>query len=891
MEEKQITFQGLNLTPYSDISPDGQCSVMHNLELHHGSLRPSVLAGKEYTLPASGYTLVHVHATSAFRHFIFTAPVSASGVTGGGRPISTVILWAAEDGDSMALSPEVITGVSSVLKVTALGNTLVILTDEGLLYYLWSEGAYKYIGNKPPELGIQFSLEKKYNFDPSENSDYHNSVGDPIEAYIYGSTLYDDEDLTKHTTTSDFLWACTNKLISDFNDACLFYAPFFVRFAYKLYDGTITMASHPVLLIPCTSSPGFYASLNIKKEISTYKKKIELVDVKTRFFFLLDMLVEDLGNLENWKDIVSSVDIYITPQLPRWKYNTQLKTLYRSMTGYGIWAEYVESATEFPQGAVPKDYFLMHTYSTMTAGAYIDFKEMTDEDYKMELVKNSLFYKVAEYKIDELKAKEGTGYFTNVKFTLSTLTNLVQQDLLDERYDYRSHDTVVASNCMVYNSRLNLFNVQRYPFKGFSPAYMHQWMHNTKNVDSGSIELYVYIHAEDGMTRVVRSAYSGNLMWPGIFFYYPDNRAYKMVYYYGGLRYELPLSVHPALNGAYYLAWDEIDVKDSSGSTIPNVVSDAVVEENKIYCSDVNNPYVFPSSGIYTVGTGKILGVGTVATPLSTGQAGQFKLIFFCSDGNYAYNIASDGTLSENDNTFIQRDICSVPSSLTVLDREMLFLSARGVMSTDQSQIRCLSEVLDGVSDTLPGAIAEWDVPSVSIPALLSTEFVAYDYANQRVIFMASSGQSYVLSLQDGTWSTASFPAAKAVLNIYPASYVQLSGTGNVVRLDSVYDYALRTPRVGYLLTRPLKLDSLQLKRLMQFALEGKGFSSTTYLFGSQDGERWFLLGSTSAASRQHLVGRSFKFFRLGMVVSMGTDDNLSGVLLGYIVNPERRFR
>jgi hypothetical protein len=890
MEEKQITFQGLNLTPYSDISPDGQCSVMHNLELHHGSLRPSVLAGKEYTLPASGYTLVHVHATSAFRHFIFTAPVSASGVTGGGRPISTVILWAAEDGDSMALSPEAITGVSSVLKVTALGNTLVILTDEGLLYYLWSEGAYKYIGNKPPELGIQFSLERKERFDLSENSDYHESAGDPIEAYISGSTIYDDYENGRpsgHTVTSDFLWACTNKLISDFNNNCLFYAPFFVRFAYKLYDGTITMASHPVLVVPCTSLPAFYVNYAIDEG-----NKIILAGVGTRFFFKLCMLVDKLGNLEDWKDIVSSVDIYITPQQPRWKYNTVLENLNSSLTGYGIWSEFRRTNSS---SVMAKENFLMYTYNTLTEyypnDVYVGFKEMTDEDYKMELVKNSLFYKVAEYKIDELKAKEGTGYFTNVKFALSTLTNLVQQDLLDERYDYRSHDTVVASNCMVYNSRLNLFDVQRYPFKGFSPAYMHQWMYNTKNVDSGSIEVYVYIHAEDGMTRVVRSAYSGNLMWPGIFFYYPDNRAYKIVYYYGGLRYELPLSVHPALNGAYYLAWDEIDVQDSSGSTIPNVVSDAVVEENKIYCSDVNNPYVFPSSGIYTVGTGKILGVGTVATPLSTGQAGQFKLIFFCSDGNYAYNIASDGTLSENDNTLIQRDICSVPSSLTVLDREMLFLSARGVMSTDQSQLRCLSEVLDGVSDTLPGAIAEWDVPSVSIPALLSTEFVAYDYANQRVIFMASSGQSYVLSLQDGTWSTASFPAVKAVLNIYPASYVQLAGTGNVVRLDSVYDYTLLTPRVGYLLTRPLKLDSLQLKRLMQFALEGKGFSSTTYLFGSQDGERWFLLGSTSAARRQHLVGRSFKFFRLGMVVSMGTDDNLSGVRLGYIVNPEKRFR
>lgn len=34
MTEKQISFSGLNLTPYSDISPDGQLSASVGLEIH-----------------------------------------------------------------------------------------------------------------------------------------------------------------------------------------------------------------------------------------------------------------------------------------------------------------------------------------------------------------------------------------------------------------------------------------------------------------------------------------------------------------------------------------------------------------------------------------------------------------------------------------------------------------------------------------------------------------------------------------------------------------------------------------------------------------------------------------------------------------------------------------
>lgn len=73
MTEKQISFSGLNLTPYSDISPDGQLSASVGLEIHDGSIRPSVLAGEKYILPQSHNSakLLYIHSATSYSHFIF----------------------------------------------------------------------------------------------------------------------------------------------------------------------------------------------------------------------------------------------------------------------------------------------------------------------------------------------------------------------------------------------------------------------------------------------------------------------------------------------------------------------------------------------------------------------------------------------------------------------------------------------------------------------------------------------------------------------------------------------------------------------------------------------------------------------------------------------------
>ena len=108
--EKQISFQGVSLNPYGDISPDGELSACVNLQSHGGALRPSELGGKEI-ITMQPFELLFIHATSEYRHMIFY--------------YDTNLYWADEQDviKSFNTIPSDIQG--NVTSVNASGNTLV----------------------------------------------------------------------------------------------------------------------------------------------------------------------------------------------------------------------------------------------------------------------------------------------------------------------------------------------------------------------------------------------------------------------------------------------------------------------------------------------------------------------------------------------------------------------------------------------------------------------------------------------------------------------------------------------------------------------------------------------------------------------------------------------
>lgn len=229
MTEKQISFSGLNLTPYSDISPDGQLSASVGLEIHDGSIRPSVLAGEKYILPQSHNSakLLYIHSATSYSHFIFQDGLS--------------LYWADVNNKgelSLTLLDESIPA-SSLLSV---GNTLVAFAEDGMHYFLWKNGNYKYLGQKPPEPLLVFSLHSTVR----RSGEFE--LYKKEQMWINGDKWQIKDEYVQGISTK--VHAEINKYIAEQQEDGYFIFPFFVRYAYRLYDGSVIMQSAPVLMLP-----------------------------------------------------------------------------------------------------------------------------------------------------------------------------------------------------------------------------------------------------------------------------------------------------------------------------------------------------------------------------------------------------------------------------------------------------------------------------------------------------------------------------------------------------------------------------------------------------------------------------------------------------------------
>ena len=115
-----------------------------------------------------------------------------------------------------------------------------------------------------------------------------------------------------------------------------------------------------------------------------------------------------------------------------------------------------------------------------------------------------------------------------------------------------------------------------------------------------------------------------------------------MVIVVGSMVFEYPLAEHPTLNGAYFCSL--LKNTNESSASVPSVTPLQSEElSNKMFVSEVGNPFYFPLNGVYTIGNGDIYAMCPVTTAISQGQFGQFPMLLFCSDGNYAMSVNSEG--------------------------------------------------------------------------------------------------------------------------------------------------------------------------------------------------------------------------------------------------------
>ena len=936
--QQSIRYKGLSLTPDEMAVENGALSLCGNLELHDGALRPSVVTGTPLSQPLTINGVVakilYVHETGNYRHLIAIA--------------SSAIYWFLQDGSlGSTTSIKSFDYEASVLSVNSIGNTLIIVATDGLHYALWVDGGYKYLSQKPPFVEIAFSISDDYPENYSnggvdaegsangfreafQQTTYScNDVFDKVKMSMVDFIIGDVECLTikedKQSDLTQSIYALVNRTNNLIARKGRFYANFFVRYCYRMFDGSMIMHSSPVFIpvqIPDSymvlSANAF--SLNATDGvINTYddftfqredgKNNTSRVHItKVAFIYYprnvdlrYTILDAKRNELEKWKDVIKSVDIFITPPISNVDTSEKISSLRAGRRNYML-----------GKGLLSLTY---ESGGIKIGDTSVYFPSLSQDAYRNKLKNTSAFYKVCSLKLSDLaicSAKK-----------LPVDKNAVYQVSLQEQMkdDYKTHNSLFAQGGYVYNHRLNLYYMKEKLFQGFNGWVMLPGLYILKYDDSTDNQKYRYkiqkivvsLNTTSG-TKYVESSdrfFSRQdidvFMISNLVKFYPDSRADKMAIFCkdysnkNDVIFVFPLEQCAELNGAMHMGDFTDNFEQYKVESFDYTVDDVVELSNKIYTSESDNAFYFPLNGINTVGIGTIQGIASTTRALSDGQFGQYPLMAFSTDGIWAMEVSSKGTYSSIHP--ISREVCSNPKSITQLDQSVLFATNRSISRIAESQVISMSDVLDGSAFNISGSLgkflnffvdAEGDSESVkTIKAQMRQlidftsspiEFfqrcqVIYDYKNSRIFCLdvtqtskTSTADTVALcySIKDNAWSTFLIQNVLTAINSYPHPYIQYRD-GSVIVLDKGYDYEDPTDYHGIIVTRTLKFDEDNVPD----SITGYIHSLTTgsipimWLYGSNDNQNWHYIGRLGGMKSSYMATHSYRFFRIALYLKM----------------------
>ena len=722
-----------------------------------------------------------------------------------------------------------------------------------------------------------------------------------------------------------------------------FIHPFFVRYAVRMYDQSYGYISTPILMIP---NSGYVPLLNYHGFLTASQNS----QIRA-YAFVADLQYAFLNSIpEGWNDVIDGVDIFVSQPIYPYSQDplfdeTDTNLLVYKMLQWqnvaDIWQIVLNEIKPIDYGNLSlssgaytlENYFEKNLYDVIVSA--FDFGNRSTDDQwnviqiapksneeimkEVESVKN--FYLIHSFDFGQV-VNEEAGYHT-LKLEDGVLYSggLVNRTRLEENMlSYRQPKT---GKLFEYNNRLHAFNTS---FKLPVPTAVE--LQNNAHFQAENYEQYfdmfVFLRTTEG-DKIVKGRYAGIDMgaigtgsrpW----FYYPDSRAYKVWLFYGSVYKEIQLKKHNFLPGVYWIA-DSLHIGEESNSfdlnlsdfevwtvgTEPTEIDDVVHEQNTLYVTEANNPFVFIDSLCVNIGCNEIYALSNAAKALSQGQFGQFPLYAFTDNGVWALETSSVGSYIARQP--ITRDVCINAESITQLDNAVLFATDRGIMLLSGSDSICITDSINSDTvfklitadtednaDLLPGLdklVSSNDgiataADIVPFKMFLPSARMLYDYTHQRIIvYNPEHTYAYVYSLKSKSWGMMQ-SNIKYGINSYPEC-LAIDNDNNIINLSGVPEVltenAEASTRSCLLITRPLKFDKPDVLKTIDTVIQRGQFrkgSVQSILYGSRDLFHWHLV----ASSRDHYLrgfrGTPYKYFRIVLLANLQKDESIFGCTIGY---------
>lgn len=717
-----------------------------------------------------------------------------------------------------------------------------------------------------------------------------------------------------------------------------FIYPFFVRYATKLYTGDYVNVSPPILMRPNTGYVPLVEWNNDSEKLTA-----------TAYAFVASLAARGETEItSDWEDLIQGVDIFVSQPLYCYDQGasydaSETKFSYFTLGEDGKtnnWQDLIGSAydsTSYMRANFAGADINNDIYGKLTLGEGLQRADVnTSTSMKMliriaekeidvdDLLSLSSFYKIASLDLAEFNDLVGerelnadnqlTGGFKLLSIEKGNLKNLTTRETLpDEPLANRSF---VKGDIFTYNKRLHVYG-GAYALPAPTSIQQQNGMFTGTAASDGYLyeerELYVRLHTSDGdkmaYTQIPTQSFVRSLSdcpW----FFYPDNRATDL--YIRATRrtgstsqtgfIKLPLTAHPLLNGVYWYAGGLIGQDGFDAVSDPELTVDASVNvgtQTNIYVSEVNNPFAFKSENVVSIDATRIIGLCTAAKAMSTGQFGQFPLYVFTDNGVWAMELTSTGVYKATQP--ITRDVCVNAASITQMDGEVLFATARGIMLLAGSASTCLSDTLNAEkqfvltdimtekqAQTLLDYVNTGDGTMLELKKIEVTSFLdyikgcrcVYDYVRQRiVVYNPAYSYAYVYSIKGKSWGMMQSGLASTV-NSYPDA-LAMDTDGNLVDL-SLSD-AKGTN--GLVMTRPLKLGFPDGYKTVDTILQ-RGYFKTGHvqqvLYASNDLFSWKGVWSSADERLRGFAGTPYKYFRLALICKLDAEESVSGLTVRY---------
>lgn len=929
---KEVRYTGITANTSDYDCPDGELTLCFNMVNDAGALKAMEAPVNKFTVPGGG-RVVGIHKTTNSTNYIILQP----GTLG---QLSERLYWVAENETSGTISLTLLdtdTPISMFRDMAVIGNTLIVADGLGLHYYLWQDSVYKDLGKRPPFVTLEFGMMRC-----SSGSSVSVTVPSSVIGSYNGSSgrhesTVSDEDIIKATNA---VLGQINKQIADASQKGMFTMPFFVRYAYRLFDGSHYWASAPIMMLPITTAPILNAGTTSSAVVGNVKQ-----------FWLCYHAIEDgITKLKGWSDIIKGIDVFVTRPIYtfdasanigqagyRSKWVNCITSSYalakKSMEDYyGAWSDSEAAQSRSTDvgnvrpsrpggstsgGSMAGSDNITDSSGKFFIGAYSDYQNgasaysekieelsstdrvwnlKSNENFITDLLSVHDFYLYASLNINNLNV--GDNLYECDGLHGRDLSNLLTRPTLQD--DFNSHATLIPSILYGFNSRLHMGDITIHPATPF-PLRSMKYCTGACPFSDG-VSMAVFLRSGGESYEASNTANTGgatNTFPPSSedfprFLYYPDATAYRMTVDVTSEsldlkgRYVLPLTSHDYLNGSYWFGGLGLTSKpDVSTEADPDVPYN-INRRNRVYYTEAGNPFVMRPANTAAVGNGRVLALCSATAPLSQGQFGQFPLYAFTDEGIWALEVTQTGTISSVRPG--PRDVCTGLHGVQQLGGAVAFLSSQGLMILNGLQVQHISEVIDNDCDIKLADIApkltsshhSLALPATVIPfkEYIKGARLAYDYTNRRILcYNPSLSYSYVYSISGNAWSMLDRTFGSTIPS-YPDTML-MSKTSEVLSLEN----SATAIGGGLVITRPMGFGGNDVLKTVDTVIQRGAFgrgSVKSLLYGSRDLFTWHLVWSSTDHFLRGFRGSPYKYFRFALACSFPRKESLSGATVQF---------